>query len=283
MFERLIRMIKGAPGVPGENPATRALRWLEANPSPETAAVLALYGVGNAAGSLPRGADDARLKTLEASQSPDGGFPGADVAARRLAAAEYLVGHRRRVIALMDALIDQFPDKVADNDGRLIAVAEHVTPGARVLEAGCGKGRFLAALLQKFPDIQCTGADISAALLKRLPSGITAVEGGIERLPLPDGAFDVAFSVEAIEHATNWTAAVSQLARVTKPGGRVIIIDKQLAAWGRFETPIWERWPEREEMTAMLAKFCDDVRADDVGYDGQPADGLMLAWSGRKK
>ena len=47
-------------------------------------------------------------------------------------------------------------------------------------------------------------------------------------------------------------AAVAELARIVEPGGRIVIIDKNAEAWGRLETPEWERWFGRKELERLL-------------------------------
>ena len=46
---------------------------------------------------------------------------------------------------------------------------------------------------------------------------------------------------------------MAELARIVKPGGRIVIIDKNAKAWGRLETPEWERWFGRKELEKLLS------------------------------
>jgi len=235
---------------------------------------------------------DAAMTWLEAHQQPDGGFlgsygPGAAYMAKTeisWAVKFYLDAHLLRVGAFFDREADVFPTDVSPRDGRLEFILRQVTPGAKVLEAGCGKGRFLKAIREAHPDVACTGVDPSAALQSCLPGGIAGSAGSLEDIPAPADTYDVVFAVEAIEHSIDPERAVAEMVRVAKPGGAVIIIDKQQAAWGRLPCPPWERWPEAGDLKELLHRGCDAVRADPVGYDDKPAsDGLMLAWSGRKR
>ncbi len=195
----------------------------------------------------------------------------------------YLDAHLLRLASYFDRNAEHFPDMVRLDDGRLRAIIAATRAGDRVLESGCGKGRFLAGLCAAVPDLSCTGVDLSEVLLSYLPAGVTHLHGTIESLPCAEDSFDVVFSVEAVEHSANAEAAVREMIRVARPGGRVLVIDKQRAHWGRLATPVWERWPDRDAVAAWLAAECDGVRVEEVGYDGQPADGLMLAWSGVKR
>jgi malonyl-CoA O-methyltransferase len=68
-----------------------------------------------------------------------------------------------------------------------------------------------------------------------------------------------------------------------KPGGKLVIIDKNVEHWGRFKTPHWERWFGRQEMQRMLERHCREVSSDFISYweDVEP-DGLFLAWKAIK-
>jgi ubiquinone/menaquinone biosynthesis C-methylase UbiE len=197
-------------------------------------------------------------------------------------AAAYLEANQHRVAAFFDRIGSELPSRVAADDGRAHMLIDAVTSGGRVLEVGCGKGRFLDAILRSREGVHCTGVDFSRSLVSTAPRGIQRVVGTLESIPCRDGCFDVVCSVEAIEHSANWPAAVRELIRVTRLGGTVIVIDKQWAAWGRLECPSWERWPHTEEFLALMRRGCDHVEVVPLSYDGHPADGLLVAWRGTR-
>jgi malonyl-CoA O-methyltransferase len=76
---------------------------------------------------------------------------------------------------------------------------------------------------------------------------------------------------------------VSELCRVVKPGGRLVVIDKNAEEWGRFDTPEWERWFTRDQLESLLRRHCRDVSSRFISYweDVEP-DGLFLAWLATK-
>jgi SAM-dependent methyltransferase len=106
--------------------------------------------------------------------------------------------------------------------------AARVTAGTRLLDAGCGAG--LLALLASLRGAQVTALDASPALVaiarQRLPAADVR-EGDLEALPFADASFDAVIAVNSIFYAADMAAAMRELARVARPGGRVVI-----TAWG---------------------------------------------------
>ena len=52
-------------------------------------------------------------------------------------------------------------------------------------------------------------------------------------LPFENESFDAAYATESLEHAVDIERAVAEICRVVKPGGRIVIIDKNAEHWGR--------------------------------------------------
>jgi len=94
--------------------------------------------------------------------------------------------------------------------------------GARILDAGCGVGMYTEQFRRFSPHV--TGVEIDLAVARqastRLPGIVVAPA---EALPFIDGSFDVLFSHEVIEHATDDAAAAAEMLRVVAPGGRIVI------------------------------------------------------------
>jgi SAM-dependent methyltransferase len=106
--------------------------------------------------------------------------------------------------------------------------AARITPGTRLLDAGCGAG--LLALLASLRGAQVALLDASAALLaiarERLPTADVR-EGDLEALPFADGSFDAVTAVNSVFYAADMAHACRELCRVVRPGGRVVV-----TAWG---------------------------------------------------
>jgi ubiquinone/menaquinone biosynthesis C-methylase UbiE len=91
------------------------------------------------------------------------------------------------------------------------------TPNARVLEVGCGEGEIAGLLHDRWGDV--TALDLPDAGLRRDWAGITGprfLHADAERLPFPDGHFDVVVAVEVLEHLRNPQRGLAEMARVSR-------------------------------------------------------------------
>jgi ubiquinone/menaquinone biosynthesis C-methylase UbiE len=155
--------------------------------------------------------------------------------------------------------------------------------GRRVLDVGCGKGRFARVFQQQEPEAEIWGLDISEEMLRFVPPGIHTRAGSMTELPFEDAYFDAAYATESLEHAVEIDRAIAEICRVVRPGGRIAIIDKNAEQWGRLETPEWEKWFTRKELEGLLRQHCRSVTSQFISYweDVEP-DGLFLAWLAEK-
>jgi ubiquinone/menaquinone biosynthesis C-methylase UbiE len=176
---------------------------------------------------------------------------------------------------------EHFPSTIDPRIWHVKLIREHLGDlrGKRVLDVGCGKGRFARIFQEAEPKAEIWGLDISEAMLRFVPPGIHTRAGSMTELPFEDAFFDDAYATESLEHAVEIGKAVSEICRVVKPGGRIAIIDKNAEQWGRLETPEWERWFTRAELEGLLARHCRQVTSRFISYweDVEP-DGLFLAW-----
>jgi len=151
--------------------------------------------------------------------------------------------------------------------------------GKRVLDVGCGKGRFARVLAERNPGASLVGFDLAEAMLRHVPDGVGACAGSMTALPFAAGAFDCAYATESLEHAVDIETAVGEMCRVVRPGGRILIIDKNVQQWGRLKTPEWEKWFGRRELEKLLALHCAKVSSRPISYwEDVAPDGLFLAW-----
>lgn len=176
---------------------------------------------------------------------------------------------------------EHFPSTIDPRIYHVKLIAEHLgdLSNKRVLDAGCGKGRFARVYKDNNPLAQVHAMDLAEAMLHYATADLNRCAGSLTALPYRSDSFDGAYATESLEHAVEIEKAVAELCRVVKPGGRIAIIDKNVEHWGKLDTPVWERWFNREEMESMLGKHCRQVRSMPVSYweDVEP-DGMFLAW-----
>lgn len=162
---------------------------------------------------------------------------------------------------------------------RLIAQFFGDLNGKRAADIGSGKGRFARVLKDQSPGGEFVAFDLAEAMLRVVPPDIRTCCGSMTDLPFADGAFDAAYATESLEHAVDIERAVHELCRIVKPGGRIVIIDKNAEHWGKLKTPAWEKWFRRGELERLLRRDCREVSSDFISYwEDVPPDGLFLAW-----
>jgi len=103
----------------------------------------------------------------------------------------------------------------------------HVRAGERVLDVGCGDGRFAAELVRAGAHV--VGVDVAARALRRaerIPRAAAVdlrLVAAEEPLPLSDASFDVVWAGEVIEHIVDTAAWLSELRRVLRSQGRLLL------------------------------------------------------------
>lgn len=166
---------------------------------------------------------------------------------------------------------------------RVILEALRSTPQARVLDLGCGKGRFARIVAAEYPQARVVASDLAVNMLRAAPADLARVAATMLKLPFAAAAFDFVYATESLEHAVDIPAAVAEMCRILKPGGRLIVIDKNKEHWGRLATPEWETWFDRRQLERTIARHCRQVESDFISYwEDVPADGLFLVWSATK-
>ncbi len=121
-----------------------------------------------------------------------------------------------------------------NDEGALDALARlaAIAPGVGVIDVACGPGIVSVDLARR--GARVTGVDLTPAVLllaeeRAAAEGVadrtTFVHGRMTALDFEDGTFDVAVSRYALHHASDPEHVVRELIRVTKPDGRVVIVD----------------------------------------------------------
>jgi len=107
------------------------------------------------------------------------------------------------------------------------------TPDATILVDGCGLGAYAAHLLADTPCVYAFDIEYDRALATHAHAPLTHVAAA-EAVPYPANTFDVILSHEVLEHVQDDRAALAEMARVLKPGGRAVIFCPN--RWYPFET-----------------------------------------------
>nr|WP_239028155.1 methyltransferase domain-containing protein [Pseudonocardia acidicola] len=152
------------------------------------------------------------------------------------------------------------PDIVGQREHTLAAL--DLAPGERVLDVGTGPGQLLAAIADRVgPDGLAHGVDPSPAMAAMARQrcadrpGVTVTDGGVDGPgSLPDGPFDVVVSTQVLEYVADIPAALAEIHRVLRPGGRVLLLDTD---WDSVVWQVRDRERHARVLTAWEAHLVD--------------------------
>ncbi|MCC9305738.1 methyltransferase domain-containing protein [Kitasatospora sp. RB6PN24] len=149
-------------------------------------------------------------------------------------------------------------------------ISSQLTEVRRLLEVGAGTGIFCAALAEQMPQAEIVGVDPSELMLAEAARHhahprVRYRPGAADALPLTDGSCDAALLSRVVHHLPDRVAAARELARVLRPGGRLVI---RTTVRERLDSPVYRYWPELLAHDArrfpaeaeLLADFTGDGR-----------------------
>jgi len=109
-----------------------------------------------------------------------------------------------------------------------------LSPG-RVLDVGCGDGRFLYRMHQRGWSVAGLDFDlnaIEAAKEKYAKFGFELLQTDLFSARFPDNSFDAVTMNHVIEHVPDPVALLTEVRRILKPGGRLVSITPNIQSWG---------------------------------------------------
>jgi SAM-dependent methyltransferase len=141
-----------------------------------------------------------------------------------------------------------------------------VHSGERVLDLGSGAGRFTAELAGA--GAEAVGVEVAEAALERARTAHPELDFRLAPfdgpLPFPDGSFDAVWSSEVIEHVADTAAWLSEVRRVLRPGGRLLLTTPShgrvrllLGGIDRFSEPLGDHLHlySRRSLRVLLEEF----------------------------
>jgi arsenite methyltransferase len=145
------------------------------------------------------------------------------------------------------------PDVVAQRAQFLCALEPRTSE--RVLDVGSGPGLLAAAVGEATGSSGAVcGVDISEPLLSAARrhcahlSWVQFQQSDATQLPFPDQVFDAAISTQVLEYVRDVDAALAEIHRVLRPGGRAVIVDTD------WDSIVWNS-SDREQMKRVLAAW----------------------------
>jgi ubiquinone/menaquinone biosynthesis C-methylase UbiE len=130
--------------------------------------------------------------------------------------------------------------------------------GARVLDVGCGEGRFSRMLAKQ--GARCTGIDPTTLLLQTARDrGLMAPVRAVgEALPLAAGRFDLAVTYITLVDIEHYGEAIGEMARVLLPGGRILAANIGFVSASQEENGGWRLGENGDRLFVPIDRYAEE-------------------------
>lgn len=148
------------------------------------------------------------------------------------------------------------PDKAREEIARVVAREAGLAGGGLFLDAGVGTGRLAVPLARRHPG-QVVGIDIAPAMLARVgekdgASGLSLVQGDLQRLPFAAGTFQAAMMVHILHLIEQWPLVLQEARRVLAPKDGVLFLGVEQGGRSRLVDFYYERARARRLLAASV-------------------------------
>jgi SAM-dependent methyltransferase len=168
--------------------------------------------------------------------------------------------HQLEIVSQFTRQSRPFAEMAAHSESRSFEVFRELgsfSGNEKVLDSGCGPGLvslYLAEFVGEINGVDLTPAMVKLAAENASKSGImnaSFLQGNMTFLPFPSGHFDVAVSRYAFHHLEHPAAAFAEMIRVTRCGGKVIVVDVTPEAQKRNAYDCFERLRDPSHTSAL--------------------------------
>ena len=155
----------------------------------------------------------------------------------------------------------RLPAHSTEESIRLVGEAAGIGPQDTILDVACGPGLLACAFAgtpATSPGIDLTPAMIEQARALQRSEGLANLTwhvGDVASLPFPDGSFSVAFTRYSFHHLLDPAGVLAEMVRVTRPGGRVVVVD------------VYTSSPEQAEAYNHVERLRDPSHVRALGLD----------------
>ena len=167
---------------------------------------------------------------------------------------------------------------------QLVRDALGVAPGERILDVGCGPGFYVAELLEQVGSAgSVVGIDSSQPMLAVAAhrseghDNVVFHEADATSLPVENASFDAALSVQVLEYVADVPAALAEMYRALRPGGRLVVWDVDWATVSLHTTDLarterilrsWDGHLAHPSLPQTLTAQLQTAGFDDVKLEG---------------